>query len=250
MFEDSLVDSGQRRNAGRTQWMVAASVAVQAGVLAGFVVVPLMWPAVLPVVIAAPHVAQVVMPKPKVKVETPKPAETRVTNATALWVPERQPETVATVRGGGVIARGSLSSVGAEDAPMLAGGSGMGSLFAGGAGIGDIGSPMIRVTETALPKPAGPVRISSGVIAGLLLNKITPTYPAIAKAAHVQGTVVLSAVIDKNGRITGLQVVSGPEMLRSSAVEAVQMARYQPYKLNGAATEVVTTISVMFRMEG
>jgi protein TonB len=83
---------------------------------------------------------------------------------------------------------------------------------------------------------------------GLLLAPITPVYPRIAIASHVEGTVVVTATIDKHGRIVGLQVLSGPLMLQSAAAEAVKEARYKPYLLNGEPTDVTTTISVNFRI--
>ena len=249
MFEQSLIGSAKQQQSGRRRAMVAASLAVQAAVVAAFIAVPLMWPAVLPVVIAAPRVAMVVLPKPRVKVQQPRPAPTHVTNTSALRTPSSAPTTVATVRGGGIIPRGAIPSTSPDEAPSLATGNGMGSPFSSGTGIGNLGSSAVSVVQATPAKPAGPLKISSGVLAGLLLQPIRPAYPAIARAAGVQGTVVLSAIIDKNGRITGLQVVSGPEMLRRSALEAVQMAHYQPFQLNGAPTEVTTTISVVFRMQ-
>ena len=83
-------------------------------------------------------------------------------------------------------------------------------------------------------------------MAGSIIEKTTPSYPAIAKAAHVSGAVVLHAIIGKNGAIQNLTVISGPEMLRASAVEAVQHWRYKPYLLNGEPTEVDTTVTVNF----
>jgi protein TonB len=82
----------------------------------------------------------------------------------------------------------------------------------------------------------------------LLLVPIRPVYPAIARAAGVQGTVVVSAVISRTGTIESLRVVSGPAMLQTAAVEAIRAARYQPYRLNGMPTEVETTITVNFRL--
>ena len=83
-------------------------------------------------------------------------------------------------------------------------------------------------------------------MAGTIIEKTTPSYPPIAKAAHVSGAVVLHAIIGKNGAIQNLTVISGPEMLRASAVEAVQHWRYKPYLLNGDPTEVDTSITVNF----
>ena len=77
---------------------------------------------------------------------------------------------------------------------------------------------------------------------------IQPVYPVIARTAGVQGTVVLEATISTAGRIESLQVVSGPPMLRGAARDAVEVARYRPYKLNGQPTEVQTTITVVFRL--
>jgi protein TonB len=84
----------------------------------------------------------------------------------------------------------------------------------------------------------------------MLLTPIRPVYPAIAKAARVEGSVVVEAVISRMGTIESLRVVSGPTMLQSAALEAIRGAKYQPYRLNGEATEVQTTITVNFRLAG
>jgi protein TonB len=84
----------------------------------------------------------------------------------------------------------------------------------------------------------------------MLLAPIRPVYPVIAKAAGVQGTVVVEAVISRKGTIESLHVVSGPAMLQNAALDAIRQARYQPYRLNGEPTEVQTTITVNFRIGG
>ncbi len=85
---------------------------------------------------------------------------------------------------------------------------------------------------------------------GLKISGANPVYPPIARAAHVSGAVVLHAIISKTGQISNLTVVSGPEMLRASAVDAVQNWRYKPYLLNGEPTEVDTQITVNFNFGG
>ena len=114
--------------------------------------------------------------------------------------------------------------------------------------LGDFGIPAPSVALRATSAPAGPVRLSSGVTSGLLLAPIQPAYPQIAKATHTEGTVVITATIDRDGRVTGARVLSGPELLRGSALEAVAGARYRPYRLNGQPTAVLTTISINFRL--
>jgi len=88
------------------------------------------------------------------------------------------------------------------------------------------------------------------VAAGYLLQKTMPVYPPIAKAARVQGTVVLQATISKTGTIEGLHVLSGPAMLQQAAVDAVRSWRYRPYLLNGDPVEVETTVNVVFTLGG
>lgn len=94
-----------------------------------------------------------------------------------------------------------------------------------------------------------PVRIAAGMMAGHIVQKANPVYPPEARAAHVEGTVVMHAIIGKDGTIRNLTVESGPEMLRDSAVEAVRQWTYQPYLLNGEPVEVNTAIAVNYKME-
>ena len=84
---------------------------------------------------------------------------------------------------------------------------------------------------------------------GSLLAKFVPAYPAIAKAAGVQGIVVLQATISQTGTIENLRVVSGPAMLQQAAMDAVKTWRYRPYLLNGEPVEVETTVNVVFAMD-
>jgi protein TonB len=102
-----------------------------------------------------------------------------------------------------------------------------------------------------IPKVAvSRIRVSSGVIQGNLYRKVEPAYPAIAKTAHVQGTVILAAVIGKDGSIENLHVVSGHPLLQAAAMDAVKQWRYHPYILNGEPVEVDTTVTVVFNLGG
>ncbi len=91
-------------------------------------------------------------------------------------------------------------------------------------------------------------RVSAGVAQGLLIRKIDPIYPQIAKTSRVSGTIAMSAVITKSGTLSNVQVISGPNMLRAAAVEAVKQWRYRPYLLNNQPVEVETTVSVVFNL--
>jgi len=101
-----------------------------------------------------------------------------------------------------------------------------------------------------LAKPEGrqKLSVSSRVMAGNLLERILPQYPAIAKAARIQGIVVLQATISRQGLIQNLRVISGPPMLQQAATDAVRLWRYKPYLLNDEPVEVETTINVVFNL--
>jgi len=92
------------------------------------------------------------------------------------------------------------------------------------------------------------MHVSTGVMAGQLLQPIRPEYPMIARLSRTEGTVVVQAVISKSGRIESARVVSGPGVLQAAALQAVREARYRPFLLNGLPTEVETTVSINFRL--
>lgn len=93
------------------------------------------------------------------------------------------------------------------------------------------------------------VRISH-MSEGDLIRRVQPTYPPLARNARIQGAVVLSAIISKEGTIENLHVLSGHPMLVGSALEAVRQWRYRPYVLNGEPVEVETQITVNFSLTG
>lgn len=94
------------------------------------------------------------------------------------------------------------------------------------------------------------MRLSQGVSKGLLTFRVEPTYPPLARQAHIQGVVVLTALIDKDGSIQNLEVVSGHPMLAPAAIEAVKQWRYKPFLLNGQPVAVETTVTVTFQLRG
>ena len=95
---------------------------------------------------------------------------------------------------------------------------------------------------------SGPVKVSAQVMAGNKLSGPDPEYPEEAKKAKIQGTVVLGAVIDKDGIVRELRVVSGPKELRISSLDAVRQWTYKPYLLNGNPIEVETSINVTYTL--
>ena len=92
------------------------------------------------------------------------------------------------------------------------------------------------------------VAVSAKVMAGNLLTKVFPKYPDDAKKARIQGTVVLNAVIGKDGTVQDLSVVSGPEELRQSSLDAVRQWVYKPFLLNGEPVVVKTTVNIIYKL--
>ena len=238
MFEASLVESSGslRSKSGRYMWVTGTLNIIAVGIL---LLLPLLYPEALPrTALAAMLTAPPPPPAPLAPraVAAVKPVEVRE-RLDPLTAPSRVPTQTSPVH---------------DEAPpptLQAGVAGLGAPENGG--LGPAGAPSFVASAPVVvvappPHAAGLAHVSSGVIAGNKVAGSSPVYPAIAKAAHVSGTVVLHAVISRAGTIQSLGVVSGPELLRASAVSAVQDWRYRPYLLNGEPTEVDTTITVNF----
>jgi TonB family protein len=102
-------------------------------------------------------------------------------------------------------------------------------------------------SDAFAPSP-GTTRVAPNVAAGYVIHQIAPVYPPIAKTAHISGTVVLRAIIARDGTIEQLEVVSGPPLLLKSAMDAVQQWVYRPTLANGDPVRVDTTISVVYTL--
>ena len=75
-----------------------------------------------------------------------------------------------------------------------------------------------------------------------------PHYPLLAREARVEGPVELKAIIDKEGRVKKLDVISGNPLLVPAAIEAVENWKFKPYKKNGHSVEIATNITVNFSL--
>jgi protein TonB len=92
------------------------------------------------------------------------------------------------------------------------------------------------------------IQVPSDVSTGLLIKKVLPKYPKDARKAHIQGQVILHAVIDKEGNVQDIQLISGHELLAPAAIEAVKQWKYKPYRLNGEPVSFTTKIVVNFAL--
>jgi protein TonB len=246
MFADGVLDFGQQKK--RQSFATVTSFILNCLAIGVMLIMPLAFPEGLP---KAQLLTFLVAPPPPPPPPPPaaevqrvvRQVQTDMLNTGQLRTPSRIPRRVQMIR--------------EEDAPppMPSVGGVVGGVpggIPGGQLGGVIGGIVSATSNAAIPKfvPVTPqrVRISQGVTRGLLIQKVEPQYPPLARAARVQGDVVLSAVIDTNGQITNLQLVSGHPMLVPAAIAAVKQWRYKPYLLNGQPVEVETTITVIFSL--
>jgi periplasmic protein TonB len=237
MFEDSLMESGGRIKTNQ-KWTGLISTLVQLGLVGFLVLLPLIFTEALP---KGQLTTWLVAPPPPPP--PPPPAAPQIQHVQkvseivdgALRTPSKIPKKVQMIQ--------------QEDAPQNAGvQNGVVGGVPGGSANGVIGG--IIGSGAPPPKVATPqkLRVSSGVIEGLKLNAPTPTYPQMARIAHIQGDVILQATISKSGIVENLRGVSGHPILIQAALDAVRQWKYKPYILNGEPVEVETTIRVQFHM--
>jgi protein TonB len=250
MFSDSLLCyEGQRQ---RQTWATFLSFMLQCLLLVGLILLPLYFTQELP---KSQLLTFLVAPTPPPPPPPPaaqqasrliKQIQSDLVSGGQLRTPTRIPEKVQMIRE-------------EEAPPPLASTGGVVGGVPGGIPGGQLGGVIGGIVSSTpsvayIPKlqPVVPqrVRISQGVTNGLLIHKVEPPYPALAKSARIQGDVVLKAIIDKQGNIQDLQLVSGHPMLVPGAIEAVKQWRYRPYLLNGQPVEVETTITVIFTLTG
>lgn len=116
--------------------------------------------------------------------------------------------------------------------------------------IDSIGNGLRNIATPPPPSPSQPQIRVSQVMEGNLIYRVQPAYPALARQARIQGTVLLRAIISREGRVENLQVLSGHPMLVQAAIDAVRQWRYRPCYLNGEPIEVETEVTVNFTLAG
>lgn len=248
MFDQTFVDGVGKTN---KSWTVAVSFALEFLAVGVMILIPVIWTGVLPKASLVNMLTAPAPPPPPAPPPQPVPKMARVVrrvfDVRTLQAPQTIPKQVVFLNGEPL-------------APLNTGVSGGLDL---GANIGAMGplaaniGPAPVVPAVAPPpvkeppkKQEGPYRQSSGVQAARCVNCPKPVYPAILRQERIQGTVVLSAIIAKNGTVQRLTVVSSANpLLTSAAIDAVKRWVYIPTILNREPVEVVTEITVNFALQ-
>ncbi|MHB8526045.1 MAG: energy transducer TonB [Candidatus Acidiferrales bacterium] len=234
---DQLVESTNKKTTHKV-WTVWVSALIQALILGVLILIPLIYTSALPKALLTtflvapppppppppPAVKVIVKPEPKFIQQGKLVAPTVIPKKIQMIKEEAQPDVGMTGGVPGGVPGGSAGGV-------------LGGIIGGAPG----GLP-------PPPKPVEQIRVGGNVMQAALIRQVQPIYPQIAKTAHISGTVVLHAIIAKDGTVQELQFISGPPLLMRAAMDAVKQWRYRPTLLNGQAVKVDTTVTVIFNL--
>jgi periplasmic protein TonB len=234
MFEDATFESTGSIRTGSQSWMIA-SLALNSSIMLALVLMPLINPQALP-----RQLVSILMTAPPTPPTVPPPAEHPAARGSSLdtpalddpmAAPRRIPASITMLHDAGPVPTGELGALSMDNEAS----SGWADAFGS--------EPEPHVVHA---RSNSPLRVPSALAAGLLIRKVIPQYPALAKVTRTEGVVILSATIARDGTIADLRVVSGPAMLEQAALDAVSQWRYRPYLLNGEPVAVETTVNVVF----
>jgi periplasmic protein TonB len=127
----------------------------------------------------------------------------------------------------------------------VAGGS-MGGVIGGA--IGGVNTNVLAPLAPKDNRPKAPVRVGGRIREPRLIGRVDPIYPALAKQTHLQGVVVIDAILDEQGNVVEAKILSGPPLLIQSALEAVKRWKYEPTYLNDQPVPVQLNVTVTFKL--
>jgi protein TonB len=253
MFEQATLTNGP---AGKRVWTTFLGLTSQVAMVSFAVLAPMVWPQVLPTMRFWESLAPPVPPGPKPLGDTarkPPARAMRVWREAPLWryEPASIPRDIAMLQE-------EPAEIAVVGAPVGAGGGAETGVM--GAVLAEMTRHPVHVMPPAVVEmpvatapagaPAAIQRLTQGgrVQLGQALRKAPPQYPAAAKAARVSGDVVLECVVGTDGRILEVKVKRGNPLLVRAAVDAVWQWAYEPSQLNGVPIEIVTNITVSFKL--
>jgi protein TonB len=211
-------------------YTLALSVVAHLLVLAGIVVVPLVATDVLP----EPHrtvqyihvIAPPVMPPP-VRPHESQPAEPLSPATTPFEEPR---------------------GIEPEPAPLPSDSYAVPPSIVEGTWIQGVGAAD-DVAPPPEPRERAPIRVGGSITRPERVHDVPPLYPAVARQARIEGTVILEALIDVDGAVRKVRVLRSVPLLDTAAIDAVRQWRFTPTRLNGDPVPVVMTVTVTFKLQ-
>jgi protein TonB len=241
MFEEMVVSSPKGKKTNKP-WTVMLSGIVQVVFLAVLILIPLIYTEALPkaslaTLLIAPPPPPPPPPPPAAQIVKVKP-QVHLMDAGKLVAPKAIPKEVKIIKEE------------AEQPDMMGAVGGVPGGVPGGQMGGVIGGVIGGVGGAPPPPKPTQTRIRQGgaVQNAMLINRVQPQYPPLARQTRISGTVRLHAIISKDGSVQQLEVLSGHPLLVQAALDAVRQWKYRPTLLNGEPVEVDTTIDVIFSL--
>jgi protein TonB len=237
-FADAILDAGAGNRAKRAA-QTGVALAIQAAVVVALLLVPLFFSKGIDLyqlnrtlLIAPPPPAAPSPPAPRAQV-MPKQTFMHALLSAPTIIPNKIAPTAAPDAG--------MAPAVAEMSGGVPGGMGgiLGAALSG---------PPPPPPPSVSAKPKGPIRISDGMKEPRLVYGPPALYPALAKQAHVAGSVFIEAIIDEHGNVTQVHVISGPALLLGAAMRAVSLRKYEPTILDGEAVAIELKVEVAFRL--
>jgi len=90
-------------------------------------------------------------------------------------------------------------------------------------------------------------QVPAEVMEKLLVHRVEPVYPAEARQANLQGIIALDVVVGRDGSVASMHALNGPDVLARAAMDALRWWKFEPYRMNGEAAVVETTVAVEFK---
>ena len=184
-------------------------------------------------------------PAPAVAAVKAPPVHRVFESSGKLLAPTAIPKNVAQIKEAPLPDEDALGGVAGGVPGGVAGGS-MGGVIGGV--IGGVRTAAEAPIAPKDLKPKAPIRVGGRVREPQLIKRVEPRYPPLALATHLQGVVIIDAVLDENGNVVEMKVVSGHPLLLDAAVNAVRQWKYQPTFLNDQPVPVQLNITVTFRL--
>jgi periplasmic protein TonB len=238
IFSTAIVEEDARAK-GKRAAQTGLALAIQIAVVGGLLLIPLFFTEGIDlykvnsaILIAPPPPAAPPPPMARAQAVAPKPTFIKAQLTAPTVIPKKIAENVAD------------AAAMAPSIPGMAGGvpGGMGDV------LGGVGAAPPPPPPPAAERPKGPIRITSGMKEPTLLYEPPIVYSPVARLARIEGTVVVEAIIDEQGNVTQVHLISGPPLLVPGALKAVGARRYAPTILDGQPVAIRLTVKVDYRL--
>jgi protein TonB len=234
MFETCMVESAGQLRSTSTKWTTAGAFALEGTLLALVVLATMVHTDFLPKTAGIIHLSPPYSPPRVTEIVRTEMHATAAARPDVMTIPANYPAHARTIVD-------DFAPVGADPAPPT---------FADPTSRNPIIDIVGRSPNPPVTHVEPPTRIISTIDPAKLVHQVEPSYPLLAKQVRVQGSVVLHAIVGRDGSIQSLQTISGHPMLVAAALDAVRQWRYKPTYLGGQPVEVETTITVNFTVNG